>query len=113
MRARFKTRQGRVVAGATVIATNEETNVSYNTVSSDAGEYRFARCSWTHTITVEQANFKRYSTTKMSLTANDMVTIDILPEIGNVSRGRGAEVTGTYEQAQTSQSFGTIVMKGP
>ncbi|MBA2501447.1 MAG: carboxypeptidase regulatory-like domain-containing protein, partial [Pyrinomonadaceae bacterium] len=97
---------GAVVPGAAVTATNEETNVSYNTISSDAGEYRFeALQPGPYTITVEQANFKRYSTTKNVLTANDTATIDIPLEIGNVSET--VEVSGTYERVQTDQSGNT------
>lgn len=101
---------GAVVPGAAVVATNEDTNVTYNTVSSDAGKYTFeAILPGRYTITTEQTGFRKYITTQNVLTANDTVTINIPLETGNVTET--VEVVGTYEKVQTSQSgnIGSIV----
>ncbi len=101
---------GAVVSGATITATNEETSVSFNTVSTDAGKYTFeALQPGPYSITVEQANFKRYTTTQNVVTANDTATINVPLEAGNVTET--VEVTATYEKIQTSQSgnFGNVV----
>lgn len=101
---------GAVVPGASVVATNPETTVNYKTTSSDSGKYSFeALPSGSFTITVEQTNFKKYSTTENIVTANDTVTINIPLEPGSISET--VQVTATYEKVQTSQSgnTGTIV----
>ncbi|MGI8654278.1 MAG: carboxypeptidase regulatory-like domain-containing protein [Pyrinomonadaceae bacterium] len=97
---------GAIVPGATVKALNEETNVTYNTVSSDAGKYTFeALQPGPYTISVEQSGFKKYSTSKNVLTANDTATINIPLETGDVSET--VQVEGTFEKVQTSQSGNT------
>ncbi len=101
---------GALVPGATVIVTNPETTVSHKTISSDSGEYSFeALPPGSYTITVEQTNFKKYSTSQNVLTANDTVTINIPLEPGSISET--VQVVGTYERVQSSQSgnIGTIV----
>ncbi len=94
---------GAVVPGATVTATNEETGVSFNTVSTDAGKYTFESIQpGLYAITVEQANFKRYTTTQNVVNANDTTNINVPLEAGNVTET--VEVTATFERIQTSQS---------
>jgi len=97
---------GAVVPGASIEATNPETNTSYKTTSSDSGKYSFeALPPGSYTITVEQTNFRKYSTSQNVLTANDTVTINIPLEPGSISET--VVVTGTYEKVQTSQSGNT------
>ena len=101
---------GAVVPGAAVVATNEETKVSYNTVTTDAGKYTFeALQPGPYTITVEVQNFKKYVTTQNVVTANNTVTIDVPLEAGTVAET--VQVVATYERVQTSQSgnFGNVV----
>lgn len=101
---------GALVPGATIVATNPETNTSYKTTSSDSGKYTFeALTPGSYTITVEQANFKKYSTSENIVTANDTVTINVPLEPGSISET--VQVVGTYEKVQSSQSgnIGTIV----
>ncbi len=101
---------GAVVPGATVTATNEETRVSYTTTSSNAGKYTFeALAPGSYTIAAEAPNFKKYSTSKNVLTANDTATINLPLEAGNITET--VRVEATYEKVQSSQSgnFGQIV----
>ncbi|MFN2493873.1 MAG: carboxypeptidase-like regulatory domain-containing protein [Pyrinomonadaceae bacterium] len=74
---------GALVPGTTVIATNPETAVSYKTISSD--NILEALPPDTYTITVEQTNFKKYSTSQNIVTANDTVTINVPLEPGDIS----------------------------
>ncbi len=97
---------GAVVPGASIEATNPETNTSFKTTSSDTGKYSFeALPPGSYTISVEQTNFKKHSTSQNILTANDTVTINIPLEPGSISET--VVVTGTYEKVQTSQSGNT------
>lgn len=101
---------GANVLGVNIVALNEDTTVSYNTLSSDSGKYTFEAVSpGFYTITAELTGFKKFSTSKNVVTANDTVTINIPLEAGSISET--VQVQGTYERVQTSQSgnIGTIV----
>jgi hypothetical protein len=101
---------GAIVSGATVTAMNEETTITYTTTATDAGKYTFeALPAGRYTLTVEAANFKRFSSSQNVVTANDTTTINASLEAGNISET--VQVVGTYERVQTSQSgnIGTIV----
>jgi len=101
---------GAVVPNATVTATNENTNVSFKAVSSSAGLYNFeALQPGAYTISVEAGGFKKYTTTKNVLTANDTVTINVTLDTGAIAEV--VQVEATYEKVQTNQSgnIGNIV----
>lgn len=101
---------GAVVPGATVIAINEDTAVSYTTQSTDSGHYIFeALPPGRYTINVEAANFKKHSSTQNVVTANNTTTINVPLQPGNISET--VQVEGSYERVQTSQSgnIGNIV----
>jgi hypothetical protein len=94
---------GALVPQASVVAINEETNVSYTTTSSDAGKYTFeALPPGRYTINVEAANFKKHSSSQNVVTANDTATINVPLEPGDISET--VQVQGSYERVQTSQS---------
>ena len=101
---------GSNVAAAAITAINEETGVTYTTVSTDSGKYTFeALPPGRYTITVEASNFKKYSSSQNVVTANDTTTINAALEVGNISET--VQVVGSYERVQTSQSgnIGTII----
>lgn len=101
---------GAVLPGVTVVALNEETGVSYETLSGDTGAYTFeALIAGVYTVSAELAGFKKYSTSKNVLTANDTVTINLRLEVGEITET--VEVQSTYDKVQTSQSgnIGAIV----
>ncbi|MEO6726553.1 MAG: TonB-dependent receptor [Blastocatellia bacterium] len=101
---------GAVVPGATVTATSESTKVSFKTTSNSTGAYNFEAIQpGVYTIEVEAAGFKKYSTSKNILTANDTVTITISLDTGSINEV--VQVESTYEKVQTSQSgnIGNIV----
>lgn len=94
---------GAAVPKASVVAINEETNVSYTTTASDAGKYGFeALPPGRYTVNAESPNFKKHSSSQNVVTANDTVTINLPLEPGNISEV--VVVEGTYERVQTSQS---------
>lgn len=94
---------GATVSGASVRAVNEQTSITYTTTTTDAGKYSFeALPPGLYTINVEAANFKKFSSSKNVVTANDTTTISASLEAGNISES--VQVVGTYERVQTSQS---------
>lgn len=101
---------GGVVPNAAVTATNEATKVVYKATTNSAGLYNFeALMAGSYALTVEMASFKKYTTSRNILTANDTVTINITLETGNIAEV--VQVESTYERVQTSQSgnIGNIV----
>lgn len=94
---------GATVQNATIVALNEDTNVSYTTVSSDTGKYSFeAVPPGLYTISGEAGGFKKFSSTKNVVTANDTVTVNVPLEAGSISEV--VQVEASYERVQTSQS---------
>ena len=94
---------GASVPNAAVVATNEETGVSFTTNTSEAGKYSFeAVVPGLYTISVEAGGFKKFISTKNVVTANDTVTINVPLDAGNITET--VEVTASYERVQTSQS---------
>jgi hypothetical protein len=101
---------GAAVSNATVTATNEGTQVSYKTTTNTVGAYNFeALQAGSYTITAEVNGFKKYSSSKNVLTANDTLTLRVTLETGAISEV--VQVEGTYERVQTNQSgnIGTVV----
>lgn len=101
---------GAAIPNAVVTATNEGTQVSYKSTSNDSGGYNFeALQAGIYTITVEVSGFKKYSSSKNVLTANDTVTLRVTLETGAISES--VQVEGSYDRVQTNQSgnIGAIV----
>jgi hypothetical protein len=94
---------GAVIPNATVTATNEATKVSFKTTSNNVGAYNFeALQPGEYTIAVEAASFKKHTSSRNILTANDTVTIRITLDAGSINEV--VQVEGSYEKVQTSQS---------
>ena len=101
---------GAVIPGVTVTALNENTAVTFTTLSSETGQYVFeALPPGSYTVSAELTGFKKYVTSKNVLTANDTATINIPLQPGELSQS--VQVESTFEKVQTSQSgnIGTLV----
>lgn len=74
---------GAVIAAAMVKATNQATNISYDTQSTDAGLYRFPTLPvGIYKITVEATGFKSSQIQNVTLTVGQTVTQDVKLEVG-------------------------------
>jgi len=100
-----------VIPGATVIATNEATNIAYETTTNMSGFYLFARVPpGTYTIAAELPSFKRNVKRGVRLQVGDTATIDFLLETGEISD----EVIVTGEAPtvdRVSQVIGNVVQE--
>ncbi|MGH9340364.1 MAG: carboxypeptidase regulatory-like domain-containing protein [Acidobacteriota bacterium] len=75
----------RVIPGADVTITNQETNVSQRTVTSDAGVYYFGGLRrGLYTLAVELPGFKRW-TTQFELQVGQDLGVDPVMEVGEVA----------------------------
>ena len=76
-----------VVAGARIVATNVETNLSRETMSAADGSYRIlALPPGTYTVTATAAGFQQYITKNIDVKVNDQLRIDVLLEVGSVQQ---------------------------
>jgi len=92
---------GGIIQNATVVITNKATNAERRVQSNDDGNYVLTPLvPGTYTLTVEQANFKRYEQTDLILNARDRRTINVVLEPGDVTE----LVTVTSEQTVVQDS---------
>ncbi|HEU4597920.1 MAG TPA: TonB-dependent receptor [Pyrinomonadaceae bacterium] len=99
---------GAIVPGATVVITNDATNEERRVTTNDDGYYVITPLSpGTYTLTVEQASFKKYVETSITLNAADRRVMNVSLETGNVNE----TVTVTSEQnvVQDSPTGQTLI----
>jgi len=92
-----------VVAGARVVATNVETNLSRETMSAADGAYRIlALPPGTYTVTATAAGFQQYITKGIDVKVNDQLRIDITLQVGSVQQE--VDVTANAVQVETANT---------
>ncbi len=101
---------GAAVAGATVTLTNEATNVSRTGTTSDSGGYVFDLVEpGIYSVSVEQAGFKRFVSTRNQVLVNIPATINVEMEVGDVSAVVTVEDTADLVTTATSGNVGTTL----
>ncbi len=94
---------GAVIPGATVTALNEETGISYQAISSDAGAFAFDSIPpGKYKLEAELTGFKKFVSSGNIVTGNSVATINATLQVGNISES--VEVAATYDKVETSQS---------
>lgn len=104
-----KDKTGAVIAGVSVTATNEATNVA-NTVQTNAdGAYAFLSLPvGTYDVEAKQPGFTNYKQTGITLNINDHITVDIALEVGAVTQT--VEVSATAAHVDTSSAtLGNVI----
>src|SRR5450432_3243515 len=92
---------GAVVAGATIKATNVETNQARTTTSDGTGGYRIlALPVGRYTIEATNPGFQRFITTAIDLTVNEQRSVDIPLQVGSVEQQ--VEVTAASLAIETT-----------
>jgi len=87
--------QGAAVPGAKVTVTNVGTNVSWNTVTDDKGNYQVLDVPiGQYSVTVESKGFSKAKTEPQELTINQALRIDIHMKVGAIN-----EVVDVQSQA--------------
>ena len=91
-----------VVPGAAVTATNQETNLDYNTQTNEVGIYYFGGVPrGLYTLNVELTGFKKWAS-KMELQVGQTAVVDVALELGNVETV--IEVVGAAAPITTESS---------
>ena len=98
-----------VVAGAKIVATNNDTNLTRETVSAVDGSYRIlALPAGTYRVTATAAGFQQYTTTDIDVKVNDQLKIDITLQVGSVQQE--VDVTANAVQVETaSTQLGDVI----
>ena len=85
---------GAVLPGASIVAVNEETNVSNETVSNERGAYELTYLiPGTYRLLASLTGFKRFTRTGLPLGVNARVEVPIVLDVGTLAE----EVTVTSE----------------
>lgn len=77
---------GGVLAGMSVLITNEETNVSNEATTNDRGTFEIPYLlPGTYTVVVQADGFKKFTQTGLLLTVNNRVEVRVVLEIGTLT----------------------------
>src|SRR5881397_3656507 len=92
-----------VVAGARIVATNVQTNLTRETVSAADGTYRIlALPAGTYKLTATAPGFQTFSTTDVDLKVNDQLHVDVTLDVGSVTEK--VEISANAVQVQTENT---------
>ena len=102
-------KNGALIEGAKVSATNEATSVTVTQVTTSGGIYSFASIApGKYTVTIEQTGFKKNVRTGNVLQVDTPGTVDIALDIGNVSEVVTVQSEGITVQTNTA-TLGNVV----
>ena len=94
---------GAAVAGVNVTGRNLDTGLKFDTVTSDSGLYSLPNLPpGRYSVTVEGANFKKYSREGVTVTTGTNVDLDIQMQLGGVEEN--ITVVADASQLQTTSS---------
>ena len=105
-------RTNAVIAGAHIVATNGETNLSRETTSGSDGSYRIlALPAGTYKVNATAAGFQQFTTTNIDVKVNDQLQIDVTLEIGNLQQEVHVESTAVQVETASTQLGDVIESK--
>lgn len=92
------------IAGATVSATNIETGLKTETVSTDAGLYVFASLPvGVYEVSVEKPGFKKLNRKNIEIRVAQRLSLDLSLEVGNVSESVEVTAQAPLLDSETSE----------
>lgn len=98
-----------VVPGVTVQLVNEETNVTREAVSNNAGEYEFAGVApGTYTLRAALSGFKTYQRQGLRISTQQFITFDPVLEVGDLQET--VTVTADTALVQTANASVGVVL---
>jgi hypothetical protein len=92
------------IAGATIVATNTQTNFTQETVSGADGSYRIlALPAGVYKVKATASGFKPYTATDVTIQVNDEFRIDITLEVGTVTETVEVAANAVHVDTETTQ----------
>jgi hypothetical protein len=99
---------GAALPGATVTLKNEGTQVTFTTVTNEAGIYAFEAVQvGRYTLTVELQGFKRFVTTDNAVTIGQPTTVNAKLELGGLAESVEVRAAAQVVQTETSGNLGS------
>ncbi|MGH9899835.1 MAG: carboxypeptidase regulatory-like domain-containing protein, partial [Pyrinomonadaceae bacterium] len=99
-----------VVSGASIILTNDGTQVSFNTTTNESGTYVFDSVQiGVYTVTVEAQGFKKFVSAGNKVNINQPATVNVTLEIGQMNEIVNVGATADAVQTSSSGNFGNTV----
>ena len=100
---------GSAVAGATVVVTNAQTNVRWETTSSSDGNYQVLNLPiGSYVVTAEHAGFERAKTAAQALEINQSLRIDVHLKVGSVAETITVEALAAQVETVSPTVGGTV-----
>ena len=94
---------GSVIAGADVILTNQDTNITNKTKSTDSGQFTFPYLQpGVYSVSVSTAGFVSYRQTGIRVETNQTIRVDVDLKVGGIESA--IEVTANAVQLQVESS---------
>ncbi|MDA2930114.1 TonB-dependent receptor [Acidobacteria bacterium AH-259-O06] len=101
--------QGGVIPGVEVTLTNQNTNVSRTSTTSDLGSYEFLNLlAGTYRVEAQLPGFKTFAHADIQLSSRQIVRVDILMQVGEVSESVTVLATPGLIDSETSSVEGTL-----
>jgi Carboxypeptidase regulatory-like domain len=102
---------GAVIQGATVIATNVQTNVATQVETNSSGVFRvFGLIPGNYTLTLEKPNFKKFVRENVAVSVDTVVRVDPTLQLGEITESvtvTGAAPMLKTDKADVSETIGT------
>ena len=100
---------GGIVPNVKITLTNEANGLQRETISSEAGAYTFTSVQpGPYSLQIQQSGFKAFRQTKVVLTANERLPINIKLELGAVTETVRVEAQGATVQTASAERSGTV-----
>ena len=101
-----------VVAGARIVATNDETNLTRETLSAVDGSYRLlALPAGRYKVTASAPGFQQFTTKDINVNVNDQLRIDVMLQIGSVQQEVSVTANAVQVETETTQLGDVIESK--
>lgn len=100
---------GAVVPAAQVVAKNEKTGVTFNTVSTSTGAYRFPELPLgAYTVTATAPGFQQSASTGVTVNVQVTTSLNIKLQIGAAAQTVTVNASGLHLETQTSDINGSV-----
>jgi hypothetical protein len=100
---------GALIPGAKIVAQNEMTGVSFQSVSTSSGSYRFPELPLgSYTVTATEAGFQQSIQTHVTVNVQITTSLNIKMTVGAVAQSVTVNASGLHLETQSSDINGSV-----